>query len=249
MKLLKARNVLVLVCASTACGGAQPPPPAPTKETDKESPAASSAPAAEPEKPSAAGAEKEKSKEKEKPKVGRPIPSFNDASLPTTVGTDGALFHYADGVELRIPPGAFTGGLNVLLSVDSKSKGAGKGKIGEVYLIQLSEPDARQSTEAKPSNPRASAGDPFVLKLPLTGKTQSANLTIEATVMDPKKNKLTSHWEVTAMTKFESGQPGRAVFELMTLPDGHVHLTSQAPSAAAAPGAAAAPAAPAEPKK
>ena len=87
---------------------------------------------------------------------------------------------------------------------------------------------------SRPSNPVASSGKPFVLKLPLPKGTDKANLAIES-VQPGAKGRSKSTWRVIPMTKLETSDDGnRAVFEIRELPDAHVYLTSQDPTTAPA---------------
>jgi hypothetical protein len=163
---------------------------------------------------------------------GRPMPIYQNPSLATTIGADGAVMRFSSGLELRIPPGALKEGRNIRVAEDKRVKGS-SGKLGTVYVIEISAPDAEVLPGAqKASTPYPShGGDPFVLKLPLPAGTSSANLAVETTTKDAKAKTLTSTWAVVGMTKHESASPSdRAVFELSALPDGHVHLTGDAPS-------------------
>jgi hypothetical protein len=151
---------------------------------------------------------------------------------PTTIGADGAVFRFSSGLELRIPPLALSEARNVLVVEDPRAKGQ-KGRLGAVYTIEIGVPGQEYGPGQHASEPYTSrGGDPFVLKLPLPAGVKSANLASETVSKDAKSKAATSSWSITAMTKHESADPhDRAVFELPVLPDGHVHLTTEAPSA------------------
>ena len=214
------------------CGGATPP--AQSAESPPVSKATVTEQPAEPAEPTAAAElskppEATETEEPAKPKgQRRPMAIFNDSTEPVTVGVDGAVFRLQGGAEVRIPYGAFGTPRNVLFSVNSKAKGTA-GKLGEVYTIQLWLPEM-QIDLAKPrtSSPVESSSDPFVIKLPIPGQGQSANLAVETMTVDDK-GKAASQWAVVARTKLETSDDGdKAVFELLRLPDGAIHLTSKA---------------------
>lgn len=173
----------------------------------------------------------------DKPKSpGRPVAIYQNPTLPTTIGADGAVLRFSSGLELRIPPGALKEARNIRIAEDKRVKGT-SGKLGNVYVIEIGPPE-QQVTPGAPGAQEASTpypsygGEPFVLKIPLPAGTSAANLAVETLTNDAKAKTLTSTWSVAGMTKHESASPSdRAVFELSSLPDGHVHLTSNAPSA------------------
>lgn len=167
---------------------------------------------------------------------GRVVPTYTGTNQPTTVGTDGAVFRTDDGAELRIPTGWFREPRNVLFVIDRKGR-ATTGKIGNLYEIHVQRPDIQYTIGAEsPSETIQSMSDPFVLKLPLPGGTNSANLAVETLIADPKSKKPKSTWAVAGMSKLETADSGnKAVFEITLLPDGHVHLTTSAPTGGAGP--------------
>ncbi len=233
MNRLLAASPLVLFLVA-ACGGSPTPPPtttpepAPTvKEEPKPEPSASATPAA-----SASAPAPEPAATAKKPTgSGRPQAIYNDVSEPQTVGFDGAVFRTADGAELRIPGGALSEPRNVIFSLDKKAKGT-TGALGKVYQIHVQTPDTQyRMGEESPSVTVNTAGDPFVIKLPLPQGRDSAGLAIETVAVDPKTKRNKSTWTVVGQNKLETADTGnRGVFEVQVLPDGHVHLTSQAPS-------------------
>jgi hypothetical protein len=222
-----------------ACGGGTPPaaaPPSPPPEAS-EKPVAAPEKTSEPEaKDAGAPVASAEPTSKRPSATGRPMAIYNGVSQPTTVGSDGAVFRLDNGAELRIPSRALLDPRNILFVVDKKAR-ASAGKIGEVYDVAIQMPDAAfRVGEETLSQPYTSHGDPFVIKLPLPQGTQSASIAIENIVLEPKTNRQKSMWSVGAMTKMETADAGnKAVFELQNLPDGHVHLTTSAPTAAPAP--------------
>lgn len=228
-----ASPVLFLVVA--ACGGGPTPPadtPAP-KATATTPPPEPTASAKATDTPDAAAPEPPA---KPKPAAGGVVPIYSGATEPQTIGTIGAVFRIDDGAELRIPTGWFNASRNILMAVDKKGKGT-TGKLGAVYEIHVQMPDTQfRMGEESPSDSITSQADPFVIKLPLPKGTESASIAIESIALDAKTKRNKSTWTVMAQTKVETADTGnKAVFELRTLPDGHVHLTTQAPSAAPAP--------------
>lgn len=228
------RNPLNWLCAVAmltlgACGGSTPPP---------EEPAAPPPPPVvnEPKPslpPEAANEEKVDEKaeaqDKEEPRSTRPKATFFDPAEPVTIGFDGAVFRLEGGAELRIPAGALANPRNVLFAVNKKARGT-TGKIGDVYVIQLTVPNTQiDLAQARPSSPIDSNSDPFVIKLPIPSNGSSGNLAVETVSVE--KGKAKSQWSVIAQTKLETADEGnKAVFEVQQLPDGTVHLTTSAPN-------------------
>jgi hypothetical protein len=174
--------------------------------------------------------------EPEKPKIGaRPVAVYQNPTSPVTIGADGAVLRFSNGVELRIPAGALSDARNVLVAEDRNARAA-KGRLGAVYNIDISVPSQETAAGAQSaSEPYASRGEPFVLQLPLPAGADAANLAWETLLKEPKAKTVTSAWSVTAMTRRETAEHGaRAVFELETLPDGHVVLTTESESSAPA---------------
>lgn len=229
------RNPLNWLCAVAmlmlgACGGstpppeepAAPPPPPPVAEEPKPAPPEK---AADEEKDS----EKAEAEDQDEPRSRRPKATFFDPAEPVTIGLDGAVFRLEGGAELRIPSGAMTNPRNVLFSVNKKARGT-TGKIGDVYLIQLTIPNTQiDLAQARASSPIDSSSEPFVIKLPIPFNGSSGNLAVETVSVD--KGKAKSQWSVIAQTKLETADDGnKAVFEVQQLPDGSVHLTTSAPN-------------------
>jgi len=229
-----ASPVVFLVIA--ACGGG------PTPEAQVPAPKATQSAAPEPvktatptETPDAAAPEAA-APAKPKPAAGAVVPIYSGVTEPQTVGSIGAVFRLDDGAELRIPSGWFNATRNIIFMVDKKSKGT-TGKIGVVYEIHVQMPDTQfRMGEESPSQPVTTQSDPFVVKLPLPKGTESAGVAIETITADAKTKRNKSAWAVVAQTKVETADSGnKAVFEINTLPDGRIHLTTQAASAAPAP--------------
>lgn len=225
--------VLFLV---VACGGT---PAAPTTPTPEPKPTASAKEEPKPEPVAAASASAAASAATpETPPVkkpggsGRPQAIYNDVTEPQTVGLDGAVFRTTDGGELRIPGGALEAPRNVLFMTDKKAKGT-TGAVGKIYVIHVQLPDTQyRMGEESPSVTVPTGGDPFIVKLPLPQGKDSASLAVETIAPDPKTKRNKSTWQVFPQTKTETADTGnKAVYELKVLPDGHVHLTTQAPSA------------------
>jgi len=207
-----------------ACGGSTPPPEQPKPEPAVAPPP----PPPEPEPVAEPEPEPEEPEEpKEEPKgPRRPLATYNNPSGPITVGFDGAVVR-TSGAELRIQGGSLRAPRNVLFQVDKKFRGA-RGKLGDVYMLGVQVPDREYNMNtARPSQPFATSGDPFVLKLPLPEGRDSANLAVESVQVDDK-DRAKSTWVVVAQTKLETADTGnRAVFEMSQLPDAHVYLTTQ----------------------
>jgi len=86
-----------------------------------------------------------------------------------------------------------------------------------------------QVSNVRASQPLSSNGDPFILKLPIPGQGDSANLAVESVEVDDK-GRGKSTWTIVARTKLETSDSGnKAVFEISQLPDAHVHLTTRNP--------------------
>jgi len=233
MNRLLAASPMVLFLF-VACGGTTPPatttpeplPATSAKEEPKPEPVASASASA-----AASAAAPETPPVKKPGGSGRPQAIYNDVTEPQTVGLDGAVFRTPDGGELRIPGGSLDSARNILFTVDKKGKGT-TGAVGKIFILKIQMPDTQfRMGEESPSQPVTSGGDPFVIKLPLPQGKDSASLAVETVAPDPKTKKNKSTWTVIAQTKTETADTGsKAVYEVRVLPDGHVHLTTQAPS-------------------
>ena len=214
----------VLVLSLVACGGSTPPPEEPKPQPPVAAPAPEPEPTAE-AKPETPPPEEDKPE----PKDRRPLAVYNDPTEPVTVGFDGAVIRLEGGAELRIPSGSLGTPRNIFFTVNKKHKG-GQGKLGDVYALQAQIPNQQvQVSDARASRPMPSSGDAFVVKLPIPGNSESANLAVESVELDDK-GRGKSTWTVIARTKVETADAGnKAVFELTQLPDAHVHLTTRDP--------------------
>lgn len=215
-----------LVSGLMACGGSTPPPQEPIVQPQP--PVAEPAPEPEPTdkaEPDKAPEEEAKPERKER----RPLATYNDPVEPVTVGFDGAVIRLDGGAEIRIPSGSLASPRNILFTVNKKHKGD-QGRLGEVYALQAQVPNQQvQVSNVRASQPLSSNGDPFILKLPIPGQGESANLAVESVEVDDK-GRGKSTWTIVARTKLETSDSGnKAVFEISQLPDAHVHLTTRNP--------------------
>ncbi len=234
--LFAVAPVMFLVWA--ACSG-NPPKPATTAADKTATPTDTSTPAPSNTAAGEADAAAPATSATAKPKStgsGRPVAIYVDATQPTTVGLDGAVFRTSDGGELRIPNGWYRESRNILFMVDKGQKGT-TGRIGKSYEIHVQRPEVEfRIGEETPSETIPTQSDPFVVKLPLPAGVNSGNLAIETVTADPKTKRNKSTWAVVAQTKMETSDSGnRAVFEIQVLPDGRIHLTTNPASAAPAP--------------
>jgi hypothetical protein len=222
-QILRYASPVVFVIVA-ACGGNTPPPtttPVPTAEPVPE-PVATATEVAE------AGAPEAEAPKKPSMASGAVVPIYQGVTESQTIGSIGAVFRTDDGAELRLPGGWFDKPRNVIFTVDKKAKGT-TGKLGNVYIIQVQMPDTQyRMGEENPSQTIESQSDPFIVKLPLPKGTDKASLAIETITADPKTKKNKSTWAFVAQNKTETADTGdKAVYEITTLPDGHVHLSSQ----------------------
>jgi hypothetical protein len=228
-KILRSASPIVFLIVA-ACGGNPPPSPA-QPSVPKTAEPVDVAPPAAPSVDADAGTADAAASPPKKGGSGRPQAIYNGVSEPQTVGLDGAVFRTDDGAELRLGGGWYNAPRNIIFLIDKKGKGT-TGALGALYMIHVQMPDTQfRMGEETPSQSVQTQADPFVIKLPLPKGTESANLAIETIAVDAKTKKNKSSWAVVGMTKMESSDAGnKAVFEVNTLPDGRVHLTSQAPT-------------------
>lgn len=239
MKTVVGLTVSFVVFAAAACGGGSTQPP----QAPPPAPVATVVPAPEPEPEpvteeadagteaaDATTADAEPETTQLRPSSNRPMTIIMDPTTPQTVAYDGAVVRLSNGAELRLPAGSLSDQRNIVFFVDQKAKGT-KGKVGDVYQLRLEIPGRSYVMgQARPSEPVDSAGPNFVMKLPLPQGMESANLAVEQ-VTQGANQRTKSEWRVIPMTKLETADPNnRAVFELRSLPDGYLHLTSQAPA-------------------
>ncbi len=240
MKKLLGYVAPAMVMVVFACGGGTPKPaeepkpevtaaPKPVETTPP--PAASSAEPAATEAPDAGAPDAEAPKPRRA--GGEPLTVYSDQMQPTTIAWGGGVFRIsATGAEFRIPAGALKEAHNIIFWVDKKAR-AYKGKLGDIYELRAQVPERQYVVGAESSSqPLPTASDPFVLKLPLPAGKDSANLAIERVEEDARTHRPKFSWTVVPMTKLETADPtNRAVFELNTIPDGDVHLTTEPPTA------------------
>lgn len=233
MKKLLGYFAPAIVMMVMACGGGTPQPAEPVPEPKPAETTPPPAKTAEPAPATDADAGAPDAEEAKKPRGGgAPLTTYMDQMQPTTIAWGGGVFRIsATGAEFRIPNGAVSEQRNIIFWVNKKNKGY-KGKLGEVYELRAQVPEREYMVGAEsPSQPLPTAGDPFVLKLPLPAGKDSANLAVERIEEDARTKRNKSTWMVVPMTKLETADPAnRAVFELNTIPDANVHLTTEPPT-------------------
>jgi hypothetical protein len=212
-----------------ACGG-EPAPVAPPAPTD--APAATPAPTATataeatPPAPSAApsGSAAADMPPAPKPSSGRPAVMMSDsAELSGTFGSSpGAKLELGDKdkMTLKIPENALSKGTVITFKIDAKGKanGAPLGKI--LHLIPVIPPAQEPSTIT-------SEGPAFELQMP-AGNKKDANLAVGAISVDDKgREKIT--WKVYAPKRIDD-VAGIAYFELPTITESFIHVTTKAPT-------------------
>ncbi|MFS8070065.1 MAG: hypothetical protein ACMG6S_27180 [Byssovorax sp.] len=229
MKTLVTR-VPVGLCALVllaACGGEPAPvaPPAPT-----EAPAVAPAPTvtaeATPPAPSAAPSGSAKTDMPVAPKgsSGRTAVLMSDAiELNGTFGSgQGAKLELGENekMTLKIPENAFGKGTTLNFKIDAKGK-AGGGLIGKILHLTLSVPP-----ETVPATV-TTEGDPFELQMP-AGSKKNANLAVGTVTVDDKgREKIV--WKVISPKRIDDAI-GVAYFDLPTLSESFLHVTTKAPS-------------------
>jgi hypothetical protein len=216
-------TVLLGSLAFAACGAeptppAQPPPPPPKAEPPPEP-----EPAEEPD----AGAKAAPTAEPETPKSssGRtPLWKSDPEEITDTFGSSpAAKLELGDDTAratLRIPEDALHSGVNLTFKIDKKGKALGTA-IGKIYRISCVIPPSVSTTKIE------SAGPAFQLSLP-AGDKKDANLAIgEIVTDDGGKPKI--QWSIIAPVKIDDAT-GIAHFELKSLPDAFLHITTKAPT-------------------
>jgi hypothetical protein len=225
--LAPALTALALVLS--ACGGEPPPvetpkPPTPAEPAPVvEAPAATAEPAAPPPAPAEPVAEEPA--RKTPPPSGRPpVLKSDPEEITDTFGlTPAAKLELGDDkgrAVLRIPEYAFDRGVNVTFKIDKKGKTAG-GQIGKIYhtLAQVAGATEFRTIQTQ--------GPPFVLELP-AGNKKNANLAIgDILVGEAGREKVT--WRVVAPSKIDD-VAGIAIFELPSLGDCYLHVTTKEPT-------------------
>jgi hypothetical protein len=231
MKTLATRAPLGL-CALVllaACGGEPAPvvPPAPTDApTAMPAPTPSATAAATPPAPTAApsGSAAADMPPAPKPSSGRPAVLMSDsAELSGTFGSSpGAKLELGDKdkMTLKIPENALSKGTVITFKIDAKGKanGAPLGKI--LHLAVFVPPGTEPATVT-------SDGPPFELQMP-AGNKKDANLAVGTITMDDKgREKIT--WKVYAPKRIDDAA-GIAYFDLPTLAESFIHVTTKAAS-------------------
>jgi hypothetical protein len=233
MKTLATR-VPVGFCALVllaACGGEPAPvaPPAPTEAPAVTPPAptasatAEATPPAPSAKPSAGAATDMPAPAKQS--SGRPTVLMEDSKeLTGTFGSSpGAKLELGDKdkITLKIPEFALsTRGTIITVKIDAKGKANGA-PIGKILHVSTFAPQAT-APEAVTSE-----GPPFELQMP-AGNKKDANLAVGTITVDDKGNEKIA-WKVYAPKRIDD-VAGIAYFELPTLSESFIHVTTKAPS-------------------
>ncbi|MFO0587111.1 MAG: hypothetical protein U0441_06225 [Polyangiaceae bacterium] len=185
---------------------------------------AEAAPTAEPTAAPTASATAAATADKPKPSGRPPVLLANAKSITDTFGfSPGARLELGDKsvATLRIPEGAFTQATNVTFELDSKCKTTGL-VMGSVYKVTPTLPPA-----TTPASVASNNGSPFVFIMP-TNKKAGLNMAIGTFGKDAKGND-TMTFKIVAPKSTDDAN-GTATFELDTLPDGCLHLTTKNPS-------------------
>ena len=244
MKKLLGYAAPAIVTMAMACGAGTPKPTEPEAEPTATTKPVETPPPAKSADPVAlaadAGAEGDAAVVDAaiKPRTGGVMATYVDQLQPTTTGYSGAVFRItASGAELRVPNGSLSDQRNIIFWINKKGHST-KGKVGEIYELRAQVPEKEYyGGQDNPSQPLPTAGDPFVVKLPLPAGQNTANLAVERVQEDARTKRAKSVWVIVPMLRMETADPAnRAVFELNTIPDGNIHLTTEA--AAPAPTAA-----------
>jgi hypothetical protein len=210
-----------------ACGGEPAPvaPPAPT-EAPVVAPAPTATAEAKPPAPSAApsGSASADMPVAPKPSSGRTAVLMSDSiELNGTFGSgQGAKLELGDKekMTLKIPENAFGKGVTLNFKIDAKGK-AGGGLIGKILHLTLSVPPATEPATV------TSEGDPFELQMP-AGTKKDANLAVGTVTVDDKgREKIT--WKIISPKRIDDAI-GVAYFDLATLSESFLHVTSKAAS-------------------
>ncbi|HVY49871.1 MAG TPA: hypothetical protein VHB21_28445 [Minicystis sp.] len=209
-----------------ACGGEPAPPPAPPTPPMPTAAAAAEPPPPPTAEPSAAPSASASAEPQKPMSSGRPPVIFTNAtevsetfgsSPPAKVEIGGDKDH----AIFRIPENALHQGMNITFKLDTRGRSGG-GQVGKIYRITPIIPP-----DAKPVNVET-ADAPFVIQLSNGGK-KDLNLAIGALSTDDKgREKIV--WTIVAPKQGDNGA-GEAVFEVKTLGDEYVHLTTKPPAA------------------
>ncbi len=155
---------------------------------------------------------------------GRTAVLMSDAiELNGTFGSgQGAKLELGDKerMTLKIPENAFGKGVTLNFKIDAKGK-AGGGLIGKILHLTLSVPPATEPATV------TSEGEPFELQMP-AGTKKDANLAVGTVTVDDKgREKIV--WKVIAPKRIDDAI-GVAYFDLTTLSESFLHVTTKAPS-------------------
>jgi hypothetical protein len=110
--------------------------------------------------------------------------------------------------------------VNITFKIDKKGKSLGSA-IGKIYRISCIIAPSVNTTKIE------SSGPPFELAMP-AGDKKDANLAIGEIVVD-EGGKSKIQWSVVAPLKIDDAT-GTAHFELKSLPDAFLHVTTKAPT-------------------
>lgn len=193
-----------------------PPPSVPPSVAESPPPASAAAPPPEPESTAAP-----------KSRGGIPVLKMDSEEIVDTFGSAPAKLELGEQEKaiLRIPENALTGGVNITFKIEKKGK-AGGGLVGKIYRITPVIPPAGEPTKVD------TAGAPFDLALP-AGNKKDANLAIGVIATDDKgKEKIV--WTVIAPLKIDDAT-ATAHFEIPSLSDAFLHVTTRAVTPPAAP--------------
>jgi hypothetical protein len=213
-----------------ACGGEPAPvtPPAPTAPPLVTVPAATVS--AEPIPSAAPTAAPSGTAATDMPPAPKPQSSGRTAVLMSDAAELSGTFGSGQGAKLelgdkdkmtlKIPDSAFGKGTILQFKIDPKGK-AGGGLIGKILHLAVFSPPATEPATV------TSEGQPFELQMP-AGSKKDANLAIGTVTVDDKgREKIT--WKVIAPKRIDDAI-GIAYFELTTLSESFLHVTTKAPS-------------------
>ncbi|WP_231511815.1 hypothetical protein [Chondromyces apiculatus] len=216
-------SVLLGAWALAACGADPKPPPPPPPAPP---PAAAPEPEPEPEPAKSADAAPDAAPAASPSQsAGRPplLKSDSEEITDSFGSSPPAKLELGDDTgraTLRIPENALSQGVNITFKIEKKGKSSGP-PTGKIYRTSTVIPPDGTPQEI------SSAGPSFELAFP-AGNKKDANLAIGKITTDDKgKEKI--EWSVVAPTKIDD-TTGLAHFELKTLPNGYLHITTKAPT-------------------
>jgi hypothetical protein len=137
-------------------------------------------------------------------------------------GSSPAKLEIGEGqrATLRIPEDALSSGVNLTFKIDKKGKSNGP-PVGKIYRLIPIIPPAGEPTRIETTGPA------FELALP-AGDQKDANLALGELGTDDKgKPKIV--WTVIAPVKIDD-VTATAHFELKSLPDAYLHITTKPPT-------------------